>query len=456
MSKAERGNRPKSTPSTAPKSDPKKRNTLINRILLIGALGAVGVVASRVNTEKNTQQVGNAANKFDARRKKVPYDGPGKELFSSPKFEWAHAEYEQWSKAMPLPQVKLSEGLSLSAAQKQDMFFEKDFDRTKLDAFYKYFHEVITATESGLKDAQTQAEKQKTVEMFIMSLMSAYAGAFQGGELGTKRATGTMRDVNLIDYTNKINRVLIPHGFYVIRDQNNDNGFNFELHSVEQIQNMRASIGVKEAVVPAITIKKQLDITAIDRSASKVPGGASYLEAAFYQPQGQYVVLRGDMDGNLNPEAVKKHEAAHVGFDLILDGYKGGNSKIGRHGVIHMGRYQLAEDDYRGHTQHELDELIGLGTELMNLDDDDLPSRLTNILNAVKVEHGPAYGFAAFIVLYEISYSLSNEDYIAFVNQFRAKGVNYEEHLKRMPVALLRPVGERMVRLGMKLSGKYD
>ncbi len=430
----------------------KQKGTMRNRIMLIGALGIGGAIFAINQSERQEDkaQTESATEAPNLRQRKVPYDGPGKELFSSPKYERHYSEYERWANYMPIPKMQISEGLNPPVSQMEDMFFEEGLNRTKLKDYYAYFHEIVTITENKMKSSQTLAERRDVANKFIGSLMNGYAGAFQDGKLGTKRKDSDTRDVNLNAYIPKINRVLIPHGFFITHDSSNNDGFSFELHTVEKIQTLTSSIGTETVEVPAITIKRKMDITAIEPSNTKKPGVVSYAERAFYQPHGRYVVFRADSSS----KATEKHEAAHVGFHQILDGYKKGKEKIGRHGVIHMGHYQLVEDDYRGHTMHELDELIGLGTELMNLDDNKLADRMNSILNSTKAKHGPAYDFAAFIIFYEMSYSCSPEDYQAFVTQFRSTGTNIKEHLKSMPIELLRPIGERMVRLGMKLTGK--
>ncbi len=463
MSKRKHKNRPRKQPSKQPQQIPVKPEEATaghtRRNILIG-LGGATVTGGVLGLIKFLSR-----KEAPLKLKERKYQGPPKDLLSRPKLEGEANEYEKWASTIKLPQVELGEPLNLSREEKIDYFLPKNLDRKNLDSFYDYFDQLIDYLQNSLKDAKTAEERKKIISIFLSSIVNIFHEDFK-----EPRGKGMFR-VNFGEFFNEVNRVLIPHNYW-IRDGQSEAGFKFIVYETNNIRLLSCKHGGQKVKVPVVFMKPKLNLLPDPESErANILGNYNYEgnyitvdeEAAtdvenlrrfnkFYRNS---VPIENEDTLSLNAfDAMLKHEGEHAVLRKIL-GIKIDDSLIGGKGTVHMGIYTLEENDYKWHTNAELHELAGLGFELMSLDDTLLPPKLMSILTTTQLDTkswGLDYGLAAFIVLYELVYMLKDRERQDFLRTLRAGGVDLGKVVNAVTRKKMRTIGERMVKLAHYLA----
>lgn len=436
-----------------------RRGLIMAGIAIVAVATVLGVsIATKDEPPKSPTGL-----KGKPRPKKPEYMGPVKDLFSSPRLEGQDFEYLAWASKIEIPKIEIGDSLGWNEEQKNEYFLPEDIDKTVLDSFYKEFDEMIKYLEQNLGKTRDPKKREELKGAFIVSLGLAF------NEDIKKEKQGRMIQLDIL----ALNRVLVPHGYWIQNETDEAGRMNFIVYKVSDIKGLNVSAGGKDAQVPLVLMKSKSDF-ALDPQQKKLHFKAHYL------PYGNYVVADEDSENILhnlrkyndlyrdggavqNHEGLRKqyidatiqHEGEHAGL-VNVDGVLTDYELIGGQGIIHMGSYLLREDDYKWHSHSELHELAGLGRELMNLEEPILSPRMMSIISSTGLKGAQDermdYDFAAFILLYELAYALEAEEYGRFVKAFKEKGYDMGQLIADLPEAKKKEIGKRMLKLAHRLK----
>ncbi len=353
------------------------------------------------------------------------------ENFTRPQLTGEMHKYEEWADRVELPEMMLGPVREWTEEEMMDRFVRGDFDERNLPTFYEKFDGAISVMEA---EFETTEDKKLLLKRLAHTFLVDFVTDVMG------QTSGNIT-VHFETYMPQINRVLIPHGYWIRYEYSERDGFKFFVNEVAGIRDLQIQLGDRtvETQVVQLTVRQSL-LPEDGKPKVKIEGN--------YIKEGDYIVIDQDAE---RQDALVKHEGEHFALNEVLD-VSVSNSNIKGKGTIHMGNYTLEEEDYTQFTYAELHEVAGLGYELMNLPEDQIQNRLMQIFEIRGGTENLNYKFAAFMVLYEVAYGLEPAKYEEVTTKFKTGGITREDLFGPLPPEELQGIGERMVKLAHHLA----